>query len=330
MEPALFKRLAKRGIAVITWHQGFNGPDWPIDRFETVTVPIRGPVVSKPTPVKLAAEVITLSNGLRVRQVRRLCETGRQAALITTDLHRPLEQIAGALFSRWAQENCFKSRKYEFNLDALPVHGLEAVDPEAIVINPVWRRLNHKITALKRSLGTVRNRLADRKRHPHTQSANRSKETPEAKQERLATELAAVKQNLKNTPKQVKVGELNEADKIDALPVKERLFLEIIRMICYRAETRMMPIIQPTLDGNELSRRLLKSLFTADADLIPEPDNGLLRVRILGIAHNRTDALVTALFEELNKTKTIFPGTNLQLSYELPNSACNPSKPASV
>ena len=327
--PALFKRLAERGIAVMTWHKGFNGTDWSEDRFEAVDGPLHGPVAIQQSRVLLAEESITLSSGLSVRQVRRLCNSGRQSPLITTDFHRPLEQIARVLFSRWAQENCFKSLKYEFNLDSLPVQGLEAVDPEATIINPAWRQLKNKMSSLKRSLGTVRNRLADGKMSTHKKPANASKETLAAKQERLNEELKSVKLKLSNTPNHVKIGDLSEADRIETLPVKEKLFLDIIRMICYRAEIRMMPLVHPTLDGNQLSRGLLKSLFTSDADIIPEPDKGLLRIRLLGIANNRNDVLVTALFEELNKTKTIFPGTTLQLFYELPNSSCNSSEPAS-
>ena len=36
--PDLFKRLARRGIACITWHKNFNGEDWPPEHFP----PLRG------------------------------------------------------------------------------------------------------------------------------------------------------------------------------------------------------------------------------------------------------------------------------------------------
>ena len=31
--PDLFKRLARRGIACITWHKNFKGDDWPAQEF---------------------------------------------------------------------------------------------------------------------------------------------------------------------------------------------------------------------------------------------------------------------------------------------------------
>ena len=41
-----------------------------------------------------------------------------------------------------------------------------------------------------------------------------------------------------------RAGNLSEQDKLDALPVGGRLFMDVVRMIAYRAETRMMaPLI---------------------------------------------------------------------------------------
>ena len=105
---------------------------------------------------------------------------------------------------------------------------------------------------------------------------------------------------------------------MEALALKENLFLDIIRMICYRAETRMIPLVDQTLGNSKLSRRLLKSIFRADAEIIPEPDKAVRRVRLLGIASNRTDVAIAAVFDELNKTKTVYPGTTLRREYEIP------------
>ncbi len=41
--PDLFKRLARRGIACITWHKNFTGEDWPEEDFHPLEVPIHGP-----------------------------------------------------------------------------------------------------------------------------------------------------------------------------------------------------------------------------------------------------------------------------------------------
>ena len=159
--PALFKRLARRGVAVITWHKGFKGEDWPEAEFHTVAVPIHGPGATRSATVRLAEKRVQLKQGSEVRQIRRLLESGRQVPLITTHSRMPVEQVAGALFSRWSQENFFKYMREEFNLDALVVRGLEPQDPEARVVNPRWRAIDRNVQRFRQRLGTLRNGIAD-------------------------------------------------------------------------------------------------------------------------------------------------------------------------
>ena len=159
--PALFKRLARRGIAVITWHNGFKWEDWPEAEFRSVTVPIHGPGATRSAIVCLAQKRVQLKQESEVRQIRRLLESGRQVTLITTHSSMPVEQVAGALFSRWSQENFFKYMREEFNLDALAVRVLEPQDPEARVVNPLWRALDRNVNRFPQRLGTLRNRIAD-------------------------------------------------------------------------------------------------------------------------------------------------------------------------
>ena len=68
--PDLFKRLARRGIACITWHKNFKGEDWPEEDFRTLEV-LHGPAGTSATTVDLAEQPIVLRNGLTVRQIRR-------------------------------------------------------------------------------------------------------------------------------------------------------------------------------------------------------------------------------------------------------------------
>ena len=137
--PDLFKRLHRRGIACITWHKNFKGDDWPAQEFCALEVPRTGPPVPARLTDELAEQPIVLRNGLTVRQIRRRLANGRQVPVITTHPQMPLEQVAGAMFSRWSQENFFKYLREQFNLDALPTHDLEPLDPDAAVVNPVRR-----------------------------------------------------------------------------------------------------------------------------------------------------------------------------------------------
>ena len=311
--PDLFKRLARRGIACITWHKNFKGEDWPQQDFRTLEVPIHGPAGTSATTVDLAEQPIVLRNGLTVRQIRRRLANGRQVPVITTHPQMPLVQVAGAMFSRWSQENFFKYMREQFNLDSLPSHDLAPLDPDAQVVNPVRRALEKTIRRLRSRLATARNRLAEALQQHHRDTATRL----EADANSLAAELDQLKQQRADSPTHVRAGDLPEQDKLDALPVGGRLFLDVVRMIAYRAETRMMVPVITTQGKKPNARRLLRALLTSDANIIPQPAKGILRIQLLGLGSDACDRMLAPLVEELNATRTIYPGTDLTLVYEL-------------
>ena len=311
--PDLFKRLARRGIACITWHKNFKGKDWPEDDFRPLEVPIHGPAGTSATTVDLAEQPIVLRNGLTVRQIRRRLANGRQVPMITTHPQMPLHQVAGAMFSRWSQENFFKYLREQFNLDSLPTHDLDPVDPDAQVVNPVRRALEKTIRRVRSRLAAARNRLAKALQEHHQDTATRL----EADAKAVAAELDELKQERADTPTHVRAGDLPEQDKLDALPVAGRLFLDVVRMIAYRAETRMMAPVITAQGKKPNARRLLRSLLTSDANIIPEPAEGILRIQLLGLGSDACDRMLAPLVEELNGTNTIYPGTELRLVYEL-------------
>ena len=311
--PELFKRLARRGIACITWHKNFKGKDWPQDDFRTLEVPIHGPAGTSATTVDLAEQPIVLRNGLTVRQIRRRLATGRQVPMITTHPQMPLDQVAGAMFSRWSQENFFKYLREQFNLDSLPTHDLDPVDPDAQVVNPVRRALDKTIRRVRSRLAAARNRLAKALQEHNRNTATRL----EADAKAVAAELDELKQQRADTPSHVRAGDLPEQDKLDALPVGGRLFLDVVRMIAYRAETRMMAPVITAQGKKPNARRLLRALLTSDANIIPEPAEGILRIQLLGLGSDAYDRMLAPLVEELNATRTIYPGTELRLVYEL-------------
>ena len=311
--PDLFKRLARRGIACITWHKNFTGEDWPQEDFRTLEVPIHGPAGTSATTVDLAEQPIVLRNGLTVRQIRRRLANGRQVPVITTHPQMPLVQVAGAMFSRWSQENFFKYMREQFNLDSLPSHDLAPLDPDAQVVNPVRRALEKTIRRVRSRLATARNRLAEALQEHHRDTATRL----DADANALAAELDQLKQQRAHTLTHVRAGDLPEQDKLDALPVGGRLFLDLVRMIAYRAETRMMAPVITTQGKKPNARRLLRALLTSDANIIPVPAKGILCIQLLGLGSDACDRMLAPLVEELNATRTIYPGTDLRLVYEL-------------
>ncbi len=68
------------------------------------------------------------------------------------------------------------------------------------------------------------------------------------------------------------------------------------------------------------ARGLLRALYKSDADLLPDHNSGTLTVRLHHMANRSSDAAIQKLCNELNATKTQFPGTELRLVLKLGSS----------
>lgn len=102
----------------------------------------------------------------------------------------------------------------------------------------------------------------------------------------------------------------------------------MIRMICYRVETRLAMVLVKKWNDKR-ARGIVVRLFQSAADIIPEHDKGILRVRILGSARDSDDVVAAELLEELNRKKAVYPGTKLRMVYELPPNRKKRANPGS-
>ena len=72
--------------------------------------------------------------------------------------------------------------------------------------------------------------------------------------------------------------------------------------------------------ASRVTRKLLRASLTSDADAIPEPQAGVLRVRFLDLGSDACEQSLAPPIDELSQTRTRYPGTDLTIIYELPPS----------
>ena len=113
------------------------------------------------------------------------------------------------------------------------------------------------------------------------------------------------------------MGELPEQERFEQLSTPSKHLIDTIKMIAYRAETAMANQLRETMSHPDEARRLLQALYKTEADLLPDDDKGTLTVRLHHMANRSSDTAIEKLCDELNATKTIFPGTNLRLVLKL-------------
>lgn len=88
-------------------------------------------------------------------------------------------------------------------------------------------------------------------------------------------------------------------------------------MIAYRSETAMVGLLKGPGVDSAGARRLLQDLFVTEADILPDPDAKTLRVRVHTASRPAATRALTILFNQLNEAEVQYPGTNMNLVYEL-------------
>ena len=108
--PDFFAELKKDRIAVLTYRK-FPGEDGPEEEFEPQEVTL---VQGEKVTMKLAERGVCLSNGLWMREGRRLNEKSHQSSILSSDYGSDLTRVAPKTFARWRQENFFKYMRQNF------------------------------------------------------------------------------------------------------------------------------------------------------------------------------------------------------------------------
>ena len=140
--PELFEDLWERRIAVINYHR-YPKTDWPEEEFREEEMELAGGVRVK---LKLAERESLLGRQkVKVREVRKLAEGGRQISIVSTHYGPEARRLAALLFARWSQENYFRYMRQHFSLDALVEYGTEAMPDTAFTVNPARRKLEAEV-----------------------------------------------------------------------------------------------------------------------------------------------------------------------------------------
>ncbi|MFQ5745126.1 MAG: putative transposase [Acidobacteriota bacterium] len=314
--PKLFAKWKGEDFDVLTYRKGKQSR-WQKRFFTTV----RGTVGGQKVEYSLAEREVKLSNGLKVREIRRLTSDGHQTAVITTkDKLRPLA-VAHRMFSRWRQENFFRYMRHEFALDHLCTQKVEPADPKRIVSHPERARLEKKL----RTVRVARETLLDRWCNllPGKKIRIGKRRLDEAEIERLiqkreieADKLAA---RIEKLPKRVCLDEVLEPDQIVQLERERKILVDATKLTAYRAESSLARLVEPFFSRHEEeARKLLKSIFRATADLIPDRRNRRLTVRFHGLASPRATRALSALCALVNADAPLYPDSNLRLHFEAP------------
>lgn len=321
--PKWFKELYDAGFDVLTYRKGKCDP-WPKKMFETV----EGTVEGRRTSYELAEKTTQVLAGFKMREIRRLRTGGKQTAVMTTRWKTRAIELAWRMFERWRQENFFRYMREHFALDALASRRVEGLGEEKTIPNPKRGNLEKKLKKLKVELQKLEKEYGARA-FENDESRRPTARGFKIANGKLGREIRALREKCLRLKKRIKalpdriVASDAEGQRIVKLDPETKHLTDTIKMLAYRAETALVGLLNDKVYARteEEGRALVREILRAPADVLPDEQAGVLRVRLHGLANPRSNAAVEHLCEVLNEAKIRYPGTRLHLRYEAPNVA---------
>jgi hypothetical protein len=322
--PALFKRLWKTyRIAVLTYRKHVKD-EWDEGVFQEVRVNTR----LGETTMQLHEKELLLDD-YSMREVRRLTASGHQTSIITSNHKLTIALIASHMFGRWVQENFFRYLRQEYAFDSIIKYAVDKLDDNYMVVNREYSNITYRIKKTREKLSRFKATLYD-----HSQAAPQEKDNDKptvymkkwfSRQLELTEQIEEVNAQInsmvekrKTIKYKIPLGEIPESSRYVQLHQESKMFQNIIKMIAYRAETALANKLMPYYSRAEDEvRSLIKAITKLSIDLMPDMDKRELSITLYPLSNNRSQKALEKIIDEVNASKTIYPGTDLIMVFKM-------------
>ena len=264
-----------------------------------------------------------MEDGGWFREIRKLNDSGHQTSILTTHPNLPLAHIAGKMFSRWTQENYFKYMSENYDFDRMIEYGTEKVNPKRMVVNPEYRKLTNELKKTREKKTRIEARV-------YRKIESKEGKTIEQVKADIANtcdlieqvnnynqEITILTDKRSTKPSRISLAEMPKEKRYDKLKQESKKYKNAIVMLAYRAETALYNVLSEFFKETENNgRMLLKEIFSADADMIPDYQNKTLTIALHSMSTPRANQAVAKLCVFLNETATIYPYTELKMIYK--------------
>ena len=315
--PKLFRSLLAMGFDILTYRKGRTRRI-----AETRFSPHQAKLDGRAVKYLLHDQPVRFLKGkLRLRQVTRLTEDGHQTPIVTTRWDLRAIAIAYRMFERWRQENFFKYLRQEYLIDALVDYQVEPDDPTRLVPNPARKALDKELrlarasfTKLQERFGVMALDYVDRDMpqaifQKTEKNLRRDMEKVTARVQKLETRRASL-------PTHLPLVEARKGQEPVKLSTERKHLTNILKMVAFQIESDLVEMIRPHYKRAEDEGRTLVQTILQDAADI-EPAEGELRITLALLSSPHRSRVAESLCQALNKTNTMFPGTQLRMRFAL-------------
>jgi DNA-binding CsgD family transcriptional regulator len=314
--PGVFQELLAMGFDILTYRKG-RIRHIAEKRFTLHKAKLDG----RPVEYLLNDQPVRFLKGkLRLRQVTRLTETGHQTPIVTSRWDLRTIVVAHRMFERWRQENFFKYLREEYLIDALVDYQVEPDDPSRSVPNPARKAAVKEVHAARVHLRKLRESYGaaaiDYIHGPTSKDSGF-----EIAEEKIRMEIEKATNHIKRLqarrdsfPARMTVADAQKGQEMVKLSTERKHLTNVLKMVAYQSESDLVELIRPHYNRVEDEGRTFIQMALQDtADI--EPMNDRLRIKLAPLSSTHRSRVLESLCVALNKTKTLFPGTRLQMHY---------------
>jgi len=116
----------------------------------------------------------------------------------------------------------------------------------------------------------------------------------------------------------IPLGDMPESERYNKLYQESKYLMNIIKMICYRAETTLAnKLVQHFNRAEDEIRALVKAITHLSIDIEPDKENSILNITLYPLANLRSQNALAEIIEQINATNTVYPGTMLIMKFKI-------------
>lgn len=333
----LFHGLIEAGLDFMTYRKGSYEP-LAESRFATVTYEREGEDVS----CELAEDAFQSEGWPTLRLIAVKKKNGGQTHVVATGrstweeqgksaeeladyVDPPAFDLAYSMFGRWRQENWFKYMMEEYALDVLVDYEVEPDDPDRLVPNPQWRRLDQQVKKTRqqhqRESGIYTSlMLRQEAASESSDCGNQCGSCLGCKQraqlavvQRSEKELQQLRKQRRATPKEVRLGDVDDRDPVK-LSYDRKLFTDTVKLCAYEIETRLYGMLAGIFGRREFEgRSLIRDLLSTPGDL--RVQGNVLEVHLEQRSTPRYTQALQSLCARVNALNPRLPETTTALRF---------------
>lgn len=314
--PKLFQKMLAMSFDLMTYRKGR------VRRIAEQRFVLRKAKLDRrPVSYRLHDQAVRFLKGkLRLRQITRLTDTGKQTPVLTSRWDLRDIVVAYRMFERWRQENFFKYMRGEFLIDALSDYQVEPDDPQRSVPSPARKAVDKELRKARAQLSKIKetygatfiNYFEGRTPTMRTFTAEEKKIYQEI--QKADDRIKKLVAQQKSLPLRVPLAQTQPGKDPVKLSTERKHLTNVLKLVAYQIESDLVNLIRPHYAKvDDEGRTLIQSALQSTAAL--EPTGTELRITLSPLSSPHRSLALAALCDTLNKTETRFPGTDLLMRF---------------